>query len=146
MYRCSLATSNDVAWIRDVAAKRMLEEEVYKPQYYNSVAIENLINIGITNYTCWVAFKDDKRIGALGALPTNNFLNPEIRMLCEIFWWVDPEHRHSKAGLLLLNAFDKATSSYDEAAMSLLTVSEVMNNSLQKRGYNLCEYGFNKEM
>lgn len=145
MFRCALATEEDIAWIRDVAAKRMLLEEVGKPQYYNAENIDNLVRAGIENSSCWVVFKGHVPVGALGAIAYPHFLNPDITMLCEIFWWVDPEHRNSKAGLLLLNSFNEETEKYDEATMSLLTVSEVMNRSLEKRGYRLLEYGFNKE-
>lgn len=145
MYKVAVATEEHTKWIAEVAAVRMLVEELYKPQYVNVDSIYTLVRHGIASNTVWVVLKNDVLVGALGALVVGNMFNPTITSLNEVFWWVDPEHRGGRAGLLLLNAFMDASEGFDESTMSLLTTSEVLNNTLQKRGFELREFGFHKE-
>jgi len=145
MYKCVVATTEHLEWIRDVAATRMLVEELYKPQYVNKDKITHLIEAGLSTNTVWIVLKNDSPVGALGALCVPNMFNPNITCLVEVFWWVSPEHRSGRAGLLLLNAFLSKSDKYDESTMSLLTTSVVMNETLLKRGFELREFGFHKE-
>jgi hypothetical protein len=73
--------------------------------------------------------------------------NPDIKTLAEIFWYVSPEHRQTRAGALLLLAFNKkAEEVADEATLSLLSSSEIKIESLEKRGFLLSEFAFRKEV
>jgi hypothetical protein len=145
MYKCVLATVEDVEWIATIAAKRMLEEELNKPQYYSFQTVANLIMVGISSETVWVAYKDNLKVGALGALIVPNPFNPKITTLTEVFWWVDPEHRTGKAALQLLTKFVTKSNEFDEATFSLLNHSNVVAKALEKRGFKSREYGFHKE-
>jgi len=145
MYKCVVATQEHLAWIRDVAAVRMLVEELNKPQYVNKEQITHLIESGMSTQTFWVVLKNDTPVGALGAICVPNTYNPHIQTLVELFWWVDPLYRTGRAGLLLLDAFLSESSKYNESTMSLLTTSNIMNETLLKRGFHLREFGFHKE-
>lgn len=145
MYNVRVAIEEDVSWIRDVAARRMLEEELFKPAYFNPEAVEKLIRLGIASNTMWVVLKNNSLVGALGALEIPTLFNPNIISLSEVFWWVNPDNRMSRAGLLLLNTFMDAAKKYEEASLSLLSTSMVMNESIAKRGFRLREFGFYKE-
>lgn len=145
MYSVREATQEDVEWLVTIAAKRMLVEEVKKPHYYNASNIEKLVVLGIEHKTLWVVTKDGELVGALGALSLPNVYNPTIKTLVELFWWVAPTHRDGRAGLLLLNMFIDCAAKYDTSTLSLLFSSNVLQNSLEKRGYILSELGFVKE-
>ena len=121
MYKCILASEEYVEWIRDVAAKKMLEEELYKPHFYNKNAVEGLIRQGMSTNTMWIVLKNNEPVGALGALVTPVAFNPSIQMIHEIFWWVDSTHRNGRAGLLLLNAFIEEAAKFPESTLSLLS-------------------------
>lgn len=145
MYSIKIAELADIKWICEVAATKMLVEELNKPQYVDLDRIKELVFAGIGSKSMWIVLKNGLPVGALGALPVPNIFNPRLACLTEIFWWVDKEHRNGKAGLLLLNAFSDEADKYDEATMSLLTTSRVVEQSLVKRGFSLREYGFHKE-
>lgn len=69
--------------------------------------------------------------------------NPAIRMLSESFWWVEEEHRGSRAGMLLLNAFlDWGREHADWITFGLEANSPVGDEVLLKRGFRLQERNF----
>jgi|SRR6185369_325976 len=136
----------DMEWFAEIAAVRMLKEELKKPEYVNIENIYALASLGAMYGTAFVAKKGDIPVGALGAIKVPNVYNPNLEMLAEMFWYVLPEYRKSKAGLLLLNAYsDKAEELGVEATMSLLPSSNIQDKTLAKRGFNLGEYAYRKE-
>jgi len=74
-----------------------------------------------------------------------NVFNPSLTSLSEVFWYVLPEYRNTRSGLLLLNAFDKCGQEQaDETNMCLLIGSPVATKSLEKRGFEMKEIAFRK--
>lgn len=137
---------DDLLWFIETAAVRMLQEELKRPELINMDQLYVLASMGMASGTAWVAKKDGRNIGALGAILTTNPYNPDIKSLAEMFWWVDPDYRDGRAGFLLMDAYDKKASEIaDEATMCLLTTSPVNSASLAKRGWKLGEYAFRKE-
>jgi hypothetical protein len=60
----------------------------------------------VTQHLVLVAEKDDGTlVGLIGGYSSPHPFNPKIRLLAETFWWVDEQHRGSRAGLLLLKRF-----------------------------------------
>lgn len=102
----------------------------------------------IQDHLVLVAAADgSERLGFIAGLITPHMYNPEIRVLCETFWWVAEEHRRSRAGLLLLNAFlawGKAHA--DWITFSLEQNSPMRAESLEKRGLHLHERSFLMEV
>jgi hypothetical protein len=77
-----------------------------------------------------------------GALLAHPF-NPKIRMLSEFFWWVQEEHRETRAGLLLLNEFTEfGKANADWIGMALEHFSPVNERCLLRRGYKFKERSF----
>jgi GNAT superfamily N-acetyltransferase len=77
--------------------------------------------------------------GALGPHP----YNPAIRQLTEMFWWVAPAYRGSRAGSLLLDAFlDEGKQRADWIVMTLEADSPVHDRILEKRGFKPKERSF----
>lgn len=123
----------------------MLEDEVKRPDLVNMQQLYFLASQGIAQETCWVVKANGYCVGALGSLLVPNMFNPDRKTLAEIMWYVLPAYRKSRAGAMLLNAFDKkAQEVADEATMSLLPTSEV--SSLGKRGYYVTETLFMKKI
>lgn len=80
-----------------------------------------------------------------GALHRHMF-NPEIRCLTEYFWWVDPDHRNSRAGQLLFKEFDLYGKELaDWVTFSLLENSPDFSGYLEKNGFRLIEKSYLKE-
>lgn len=135
----------DLHWFVDVAATRMLMEELKRPELHNREHMFMLVSKGMNEGTAWVAKKDGECIGALGSLLFPNVLNPEIYTLVELVWYVLPEYRNTRAGVLLLNTLDeKGREVANETTLSLLPTSVINLKTLEKRGYMLEEYGFRK--
>lgn len=136
---------DDIEWFVEVAAVRMLEEELKRPELVNLNQLYTLAGRGMQDGTAWVAKGFNGNIGALGGILTPNPFNPEYITLAEIFWWVEPVYRESRAGYMLYREFDKRAGEVaDEATMSLLPSSTVSIKSLEKRGFLLGEFGFRK--
>lgn len=142
---CEL-TIYDLEWFVEVAAINMLTDELKRPELINKDNLYRLADLGVQMGTAFVVKKNGFNVGALGALKVPNVYNPEITTLAEFFWYVLPEYRNTRAGLLLLKAFDKkAKEVADEATLSTLPSSQLNVASLEKKGFSLQEFGFRKE-
>jgi hypothetical protein len=87
-----------------------------------------------------VADADGSPVGFIAGAVVPHPFNPDIRIATELFWWVVPPARGSRAGLALLDAYDTwATDAADLKAMTLEAHSPVNPRTLLKRGYQLAE-------
>lgn len=145
-YTARVAEERDSKWIEEVAAVNMLCEELLRPELVNPVRIKQLVAKGIAEKTCFIAEKDGEPVGVLGAFITENLFNPDIKVLSEIFWYVLPEYRQTRAGILLFKLFDvTAKQIANEATLSILIASSEINiDSLEKRGFKLNEFAFSR--
>lgn len=81
--------------------------------------------------------------GFIGGVFTQHVFNPEIRVLSESFWWVAPEYRGTRAGLLLLNefvAFGKANAHW--VSVGIEEKSPIHERCLTKRGFKVLEKNY----
>jgi hypothetical protein len=137
---------NTIDWFVNVAAVRMLEDEVKDSRLINHESLTKLAKLGMKDSTAFIAKCDDECVGAIGGLLLPNLFNPDLKSLTEIFWYVLPEFRRTRAGYLLLKAFDaKGKEVADFINMCLLFDSPVSIESLEKRGYILKEFSFSKD-
>lgn len=142
-YTVELLSDDDMQWFVETAAVNMLRDEVKAPQYVDVENLYMLASMGALGKTAFIAKRDGVPVGALGALLLPNLYNPKIMNLTEVFWYVLPEHRNTRAGLMLLNAFiDCADKLADESTLSLLSTSQVNNETLGRKGYQMAEIGF----
>lgn len=145
-YTVHTLTDKDMEWFIHTAAINMLEQELKHPELVNVPHLYALTEKVIREGTAFVVKCDDICIGALAAVLVPNMYNPDIMTFAELFWYVLPEYRNTRAGLLLLSAFGKkGEECADYSAMSLLGSSEVNFETMGKRGYCLTEYAFLKE-
>lgn len=87
--------------------------------------------------------KDAKPIGFVGGYSIPHPFNPDIKLLSEMFWWVSEEHRGSRAGLMLLNAFTSYGKEHaDWVTMAIEHNSPINERALTKRGYKLQERSY----
>lgn len=91
----------------------------------------------------FVAVAVDERgtqLGFIAGILTPHMYNPAIKILCETFWWVMPEHRGTSAGARLLMefvAFGKARA--DWLGFTLEHHSPVREETLIRHGFHLHE-------
>ena len=94
-----------------------------------------------------VAEADGTPVGLIAGAVQPHPFNPTLRMATELWWWVTPPARHSRAGLALLNAYDEwADSVADLKGMTLEVASPVNPDTLLRRGYQLAEYQYIAEV
>lgn len=135
----------NLEWFVGTAGVRMLTEELKRPDLLDYEQLYLIANRMMLEGTGFIVKRDGECVGALGSILVPNIFNPKYRTLGEIFWYVLPEHRNTRAGILALIAFDnKAKEIADEATLSLLSSSKVNESTLAKRGYLLTELGFHK--
>lgn len=138
-------TNQDMFWFVETAAVNMLVDEVKRPDLVNLNHLYALATKGMEEGTAFIAKRGYEPIGALGALLVPNTFNPELTTLAEMFWYVLPEYRNSRAGALLFSAFDQCGKEIaDESVLSLMGSSAVNMKTLEKRGFMLGEFAFRK--
>lgn len=136
----------DFPWCAEVAAVKMLREEVKRPELINTRILYLIVKKMYEDKTGLVAFDGDTRVGCLGGYLSPNLFNPELATLSELIWWVHPDYRKTRVGAMLLAEYDKMaknTEAYD-GTFSLLPHSPINFKSLEKRGYAVAEQAFRK--
>jgi len=141
-FNVRLATDEDTPWIVDVAAKKMICEEMDHPSVYSRSDVEQVTKACMG--TIWVVENYGVKVGVLGALPSRHPFNSQIKTLVELIWFVDRDFRSTRVGFLLLKAFLSQSENYDILTLSTLPTSNVKNSSLSKLGFELKELGYIK--
>jgi len=145
-FTVEVLTEQDLSWFVETAAVRMLTDELKRPELINLDTLYALSYRGMDEGTAFIAKKGYEPIGALGALLVPNVYNSNILTLAEMFWYVLPDYRNTRAGAMLFSAFDvKGKECADESVLSLLGSSTVNMKTLEKRGFLLGEFAFRKE-
>jgi len=130
------AVPEDKDWVIGVAAKRMLSEELKRPDYYNEENCKQLFDVGMINGIILVAEHNGVPVGCISGIYCPNLFNANLKILQEIFWYVVPDERNGRAGLLLLNEFcEIGKSTADDIFMSLLDTSEVSQRMMSRKGF-----------
>ena len=142
-YKIRLAEIHDIDWIVKVAGRRMTHEELKKPDLYDPHTIQELALKSIRDQTTLVVSKDSHIIGVIGGVLVPHYLNRNQLTLAEIMWYVLPEHRSGRAGLMLLKGFaDMAKQRAAKATLSLLGSSPISDKTLEKFGFKLAERNY----
>lgn len=130
------ATAADTPWI--------LEQLVAFDKFFGSSrslfpsieAAEAKLAFLVEHHVFLVAEHGDERQGFIGGLLGPSFFNDDVVQLTELFWWVAPEHRGTRAGLVLLNAFIAIGQlRADHVVMTLEDQSPVNPATLERRGF-----------
>lgn len=131
-----LATHEDADYIvgqlKQFAKALHTKLNIFPGEYQAKQRVLDLID----NHIVLVACKEDQLLGMIGGIVTPHFFNPEIKTIAELFWWVAEEHRGSKSGLLLLNAFvELGKLRADWITMCLEKDSPIKDKCLLDRGF-----------
>lgn len=137
------ATTQDLDWLigqlKDFAAFYASKRSLFGEESYVRAVITSMIE----RHLVLVAERGTELLGFIGGIVTPHFMNPDIQVLTETFWWVSPEHRRTRAGLMLLEAFvgyGKANAQWTQ--MTLEHESPVADRCLTKRGFQLKEHSY----
>jgi len=104
---------------------------------------EQLIESLIKYHLLLISWNGEERTGFIAGYVVPHLFNPKIETLTEILWWVSEEHRGSRAGLMLFNAFmDWGRANVHWVTMSLEEKSPIKDSFLIKRGFKLKEKSY----
>jgi len=95
-----------------------------------------------------LALHDDKPVGFIVGV-ANEPVFSSVKIATELGWWVDPEHRGSRASLLIYSAYEdwarRVGCHYVQGAY-LPGVSPPLDEFYKKRGYRQVESSFIKTL
>lgn len=108
--------------------------------------MEKLFHALVNNHILAVAeTKDGKVAGMIGAIYTTTPLDDQCLLLSELFWWVFPEHRGTRAGWLLLKFLEEVAAHHKvPLVMSTLMTSPDVEKLLTRHGFVPAERTFIK--
>ena len=104
---------------------------------------ESVLRGLIADQVFLIADNDHGPVGFIAGFVTAHVLNPAITVMSELFWWVAPDARGSRAGAALLTAFlaiGKMRS--DWIVMTLEAESPVNPATLLSRGFRVKETAY----
>ena len=94
----------------------------------------------IRNHFTRIALLDDVRAGFISGLVTDHPLNPNVRTLTEILWWVPDGPSRARIGMALLDEFvDWGRRHTDWIFFSLKAANPIGANALMRRGFTAKE-------
>lgn len=141
--RVRRADPSDIPWLigqlRTFAASHPLGPRLMGSDAHAEALLAHLL---ATQFVA-IADAEGTPVGLIaGALAPHPF-NGDLLIATELFWWVTPPHRGTRAGLMLLDAYDAwATEHADVKGMTLEAGSPVNPRVLEKRGYRLAEHQY----
>lgn len=127
-----------------------LNDPVYDAQHMMRT-IDKIQSNGLVMVAIWNPPQEPPQVVGtiMGAIVEDIWL-PNVRILREIAWYVLPEYRKTSAGLRLLKQYsdiaDIAINSGHIRAAQLTTLSTSPKLNLQKRGWQLVEQNWIKEI
>ena len=146
--RVRRATQADIGWL-------LVQLQEFAAWYGTSRSLfgdvrhaEALVGTLIETQFVAIAETDDGRVGLIAGACAPHVFNPDMQVATELWWWVTPPARGTRAGALLLDAFE--TWADDSGAnlvnFTLEAQSPVAERTLEKRGYRLMEKQFVREV
>ncbi len=141
------AKAGDIDWIVAELKLFAAHYQTKHPLFPDLEHAKQTIQAMIDNHVVFVAVRGEELLGFIGGILTPHFMNPAISTLAELFWWVAKEHRGSRAGVLLLNAF--VLFGEDNAEWITVSIehrSPIHEKCLLKRGFNVQERSYLKEV
>lgn len=138
--RVRKATANDLNFIvqelKEFSKDYGSQLLVFHSEEYTHEAMAAFIR----DHLFLIAEKNETRMGFMAGAFYTHFFNPTVRVLHEVFWWVKPEHRGSRAAITLLNEFVRVGQSEANLIIAALgTDTKVNERALVRRGFKATE-------
>lgn len=142
-YEVRVATEADRRWVIHHASKDMIEQEVKRKDLFEPHQLHLLYHRVVKDGTGLICWKDGKRVGMIGGILLPHHLKPEMTVLTEIVWYIDPDYRQTRATLKLIQAYkglidEKA----DEGIFTLLAGTPIEDASMARFGFQPYERNF----
>lgn len=141
------ASIDDIDWIK-VQLREFADFFESKRMLFPSddYAIK-FLTLMIEHHLFLIADRDGERLGLIAGFKTLHPFNPAIKVLQEVFWWTDKNHRRSRAAAMLLDAFTEHGKKFcDWIVFTLEKNSPVSDKHLLARGYGHAEKNYFMEV
>lgn len=149
MFSIRKATTSDVDWLLIQLQKFSAFYSEKYPMFpadeiHAKKQLEYLFN---DHYFKIAEDETHKPIGFMAGFKTKSFMNPELNLLTELFWWTDEEHRKTGAGLALLEDFiQEGKDTCHWIVLTLEHNSPVHEKVFLDRGFRVKEKSFLMEI
>lgn len=100
------------------------------------------------NYAVMVADADGQLVGCIGASAGATYFTPQL-IASELFWWMDPQARNSRAALQLLKALEQWAMDKGCTLLAMVDIALMTSNAphiYQRKGYQLAERSWIKTL
>lgn len=117
------------------------------PLFEDPAHVRRMLHAVIQDHLVFVATRGQERLGFIAGIAQQHPFNPRIRVLTEQLWWVPQQHRGSRAGAMLFQAFvEWGENNVDWISFGLEAHSPVRDAVFTRRGFRLQERVFLKEV
>lgn len=138
------ATIADIGWmmiqLREFSDHYGGKYPLFGDKYY----VEEAMIKTITDHIVFVA--ECSRRGLVGficGVLVDHLYNPRIKMLTELFWWVEPQSRRTRASKMLIDEYVHWGKQHANwLTFGLMANSPVKQKALEKRGFRLQETSY----
>lgn len=145
-YSLKIATEEDIGYVVDLCRQFYEDTEISQVTEFDEVKVYSLILSIISG---------DKTKGIVILSPHGFIIGIEEpalfsseTMTHELAWWVHKDHRMSREGLELINAYEywsKFIVKAKKCSMSMLSDSPPLKRLYERRGYKFAEQAFIKD-
>ncbi len=94
-----------------------------------------------------IAMRDFRPVGMIGLVLAPFLFNASRKTAHEVMWWVEPEERASRAGLLLIDQAERAASNSGAVSIQMIhldTSPAAAAAVYKRRGYRMTESMYTK--
>lgn len=140
------AERTDVPWLMRELRQFAAFDGSKRSLFPDEDEAESMLQSMIEAHPFFIA-ENGQRLGFIAGYLHPHPWNSKVVQLTETFWWVDEEHRGSRAALKLLDyfvAFGEEVA--HRIAFTLEAKSPVNTRTLEKRGFRLQETAWIREM
>lgn len=123
------------------------------PMFRDYETSKAIVKTYLKDHVFFVAIKRDladlseKVVGFITGLLSPHIYNPSIKVMTEAFWWMNPEHRRSGAGLMLLDKYiEWGQKNVDWIIMAIEDDTPIDEKIFLDRGFRLKEKSYLMEV
>ncbi len=138
------ATVQDIPWLLDELRKFSEFFGTRKPLFpADEDKALSVVSGLISSQPFFIAEVNGYPAGFIAGILAPHGFNDDITQLTEVFWWVAPEYRHSRAAIGLYREFLRVgMEQADWVVMTLESASPVKPDLFESRGFRLHERSY----
>lgn len=145
-----LAAESDLPTLVDFGRQFYEKTMFHGMVSYCPEGAESFFRSMMANDLLFVAVDGEKVVGTIGLIIGPFLINHTHGMASELFWWIDPAHRRSGAGLALMDAAESAAREQGATFLTMVALEggevEQAAKIYRARGYTPAEHTWTKRL